>query len=124
LEEVENNEDDYYKVFGELLRVAISASANAGPDSPEAKHANECVRKDYGARFKNDDIIEGLKKAYEVGFEKGFRMAKIEDMPWCTKDEYEEQKKKKNNKQQLQQHPLNQLYSRYSSNNNKKQADD
>jgi len=122
LEEVENNEDDYYKVFGKLLRLAISASVNAGPDSPEAKHANECVRKDYETRFKNDDIIEGLKKAYEVGFKKGFRIAKIEDMPWCTKEGYEEQKKK-DNRQQLQQHPLKQLYSRYSS-NNKKQAGD
>ena len=126
MEEVENNEDDYYKVFGKLLRVAISASANAGPESPEAKHANECVRKDYETRFKNDGIIEGLKKAYEVGFKKGFRMAKLEDMPWLSKDEYEEQKKKmkKHNKQQFQQHPLKQLYSRYSNNNNKNQADD
>jgi hypothetical protein len=55
LEEVENNENDYYKVFGKRLRVAISASVNAGPDSAEAKHANECVRKDYETRFKNDD---------------------------------------------------------------------
>jgi hypothetical protein len=85
------------------------------------------VRKDYEARFKNDGIIEGLKKAYEVGFKKGFRMAKLEDMPWLSKDEYEEQKKKrkKHNKQQFQQHLLKQLYSRYSSNNNNKnQADD
>ena len=121
IDEIEKREDDYYKVFGKLLRVAISASANARPDSPEAKHANECVRKDYETRFKNDDIIEGLKKAYEVGFKKGFRIAKIEDMPWCTKDGYEEEEKEEDNKQrQLQQHPLKQLYSRYNSNNNNK----
>lgn len=99
IDEIEKSEDDYYKVFGELLRAAVSASARAGPDSPEAKHANECVRKDYETRFKNDDIIEGLKKAYEVGFKKGFRIAKIEDMPWCTKDGYEEEEKEKDNKQ-------------------------
>ena len=109
MEEIENNEDDYYKVFGKLLRAAISTSANAGPDSLEAKHANECVRKDYETRFKNDDdIVEGLKKAYEVGFKKGFRMAKLEDMPWLSKDEYEKEKKKEcDNK--LQQRPLKQL---------------
>lgn len=108
MEGIENNEDDYYKVFGKLLRGAISASANAGPDSPEAKHANECVRKDYETRFKNDDIIEGLKKAYEVGFKKGFRMAKLEDMPWLSKDEYEKEMKECENKLQ-QQHALKQL---------------
>jgi len=85
VEEMENKEDDYYKVFGKLLRAAISVSANAGPDSPEAKHADECVREDYETRFKNDDIVEGLKKAYEVGFKKGFRIAKLEDMPCCPR---------------------------------------
>jgi hypothetical protein len=124
IDEIEKSEDDYYKVFGTLLRAAIAASAKAGPDSPEAKHANECVRKDYETRFKNDDIIEALKKAYDVGFRKGFRMAKIEDMPWWTKEGYEKEMKELEKKQQLQQHPLKQLYSRYSSNNNKKQADD
>ena len=119
MDKIEKNEDDYYKVFGKLLRTAISASVNAGPESPEAKHADECVREDYETRFKNDDIVEALKKAYEVGFKKGFRMAKIEDMPWYTKDGYEEEKKKDNKQQQLQQHPLKQLYSsRYSNNNN------
>ncbi len=107
MEEIENNEDDDYKVFGKLLKAAISASANAGPDSPEAKHADECVRKDYETIFKNDDIVEGLKKAYEVGFKKGFRMAKLEDMPWLSKDEYEKEMKECDNKQQ--QHPLKQL---------------
>jgi hypothetical protein len=119
MEEIENNEDDDYKVFGKLLKAAISVSANAGPDSPEAKHADECVREDYETRFKNDDIIEGLKKAYEVGFKKGFRIAKLEDMPWLSKDEYDKEMKECENKQQLQQHPLKQLYSRYSSNNKK-----
>ena len=52
---IENNEDDDYKVFGKLLKAAISMSANAGPNSSEAKHADECVRKDYETRFKNDD---------------------------------------------------------------------
>ncbi|MDQ3852523.1 MAG: hypothetical protein M3299_06790 [Thermoproteota archaeon] len=107
MEEIENNGDDDYKVFGKLLKAAISVSANAGPDSPEAKHADECVRKDYETRFKNDDIVEGLKKAYEVGFKKGFRMAKLEDMPWLSKDEYEKERKECDNKQQ--QHPLKQL---------------
>jgi hypothetical protein len=107
MEETENKEDDYYKVFGKLLRAAISASANAGPDSPEAKHADECVREDYETRFKNDDIVEGLKKAYEVGFKKGFRMAKLEDMPWLSKDEYDKEMKECENKQQ--QHALKQL---------------
>jgi hypothetical protein len=107
IDEIEKSEDDYYKVFGELLRAAVSASARAGPDSPEAKHANECVRKDYETRFKNDDIIEGLKKAYEVGFKKGFRMAKLEDMPWLSKDEYDKEMRECENKQQ--QHALKQL---------------
>jgi hypothetical protein len=107
MEEIENNENDDYKVFGKLLKAAISVSANAGPDSPEAKHADECVGKDYETRFKNDGIVEGLKKAYEVGFKKGFRMAKLEDMPWLSKDEYEREKKECENKQQ--QHALKQL---------------
>ena len=106
MEGIENNEDDEYKVFGKLLKAAISVSANAGPNSSEAKHANECVRKDYETRFKNDGIIEGLKKAYEVGFKNGFRIAKLEDMPWLSKDEYEKQKKECDNKQQ---HALKQI---------------
>ena len=108
MEGIENNEDDDYKIFGKLLKAAISISAHAGPDSPEAKHADECVREDYETRFKNDDIIEGLKKAYEVGFKKGFRMAKLEDMPWLSKDEYDKEMKECENKQQ-QQHALKQL---------------
>ena len=118
MEEIENNENDDYKVIGKLLKAAISVSANAGPDSPEAKHANEWVGKDYETRFKNDDIVEGLKKAYEVGFKKGFRMAKLEDMPWLSKDEYEREKKECDNKQQ--QHALKQLQQQISSSDNKR----
>ena len=55
----------------------------------------------------NDIIIEGLKKAYEVGFKKGFRIAKLEDMPWLSKHEYYKEMRECENKQQ--QHTLKQL---------------
>ena len=68
--------------LGRLLGMAIAVSATAGPDSPEARHTVERLKKAYENGFKNSDVIGAMKKAYELGFKRGFRAAKKEDMPW------------------------------------------
>lgn len=40
-------------------------------------------------------IREALTMAYELGFKRGFRAAKQEDMPWYSWEEKEEKDKKK-----------------------------
>jgi hypothetical protein len=40
-------------------------------------------------------ITNDLRKAYELGFMRGFRTAKQEDMPWCFKEEDEKEKDRK-----------------------------
>jgi hypothetical protein len=40
------------------------------------------------------NITEQVKKAYELGFKRGFKAAKQEDMPWFCWDSSEKDKKK------------------------------
>jgi len=67
------------KVDEELTRLVLTASLLFEPLSSKTKF-----------------IVNDLRKAYELGFKRGFKTAKIEDIPWCLTDKEEAEYCKRN----------------------------
>ena len=71
------------------------------PDDADDKRIDEIVKLLYDGGVipnmaRKPALKEGLEMVYELGFKRGFKAAKQEDMPWVNWDEKKE--KKENNK--------------------------
>jgi hypothetical protein len=72
-------EEELDKELTKLIGLSLIL-AKVEPHSPEAKQ-----------------LVKNLEEAYKIGFKKGFRAAKQEDMPWYLTDKEEAEYWKRNN---------------------------